>query len=206
MTPLHQNVEKNMQRAHLHLIDSSGEVLSPEIHAACETAFKRVVLDYPQFDSALIADWAEEIAVLMGEREETIQFLRRYAYMALRGRIRDWLRTGQGKAELRGIGPDLEEVAGCSRSTTDQTEREILCRQILPELSERDRAILVLLLNEESTTAISAFLGVNYFAAAKAMQRMKDRVSVFLNGKRHKPEPDLEISGLRLTRGIGSES
>ena len=195
-----------MQRANLHLIDSSGEVLGAEIHTACETAFRRVVLDYPQFDQALIADWAEEIAAAMDERGEAIQFPKRYAYMALRGRIRDWLRTGPGRAELRGIGPDLEEVAGVTESFTDQTEREVLFQQILPGLNERDRAILVLLQNEKSTTAIAALLNVNYYAAAKAMQRMKDRVSVVVDGTRHKAGNRSEMRKLLTTRGIGSES
>lgn len=195
-----------MQRAHLHLIDSSGVVLSADIQTACETAFKRVVIDFPHFDQALIADWAEEVAVAMNERGEAIQFPRRYAYMALRGRIRDWSRTGPGRAELKGIGPDLEEVAGLSESFTDQTEREVLFGQILRELSERDRAILILLLNEHSTTAVAAFLNTNYAAAAKAMQRMKDRVSVVLNGKRHKVDTQPTAGELGLTRRIGSGS
>ena len=79
-------------------------------------------------------------------------------------------------------------------------------KQILPELSERDRAILVLLLNEQSTSAVATFLGVNYMAAAKAMQRMKDRVSVVLNGRRHKAGDGPGVGEIGLTRGIGSES
>lgn len=195
-----------MHRAHLYPINSDGGILNADIQAACETAFKRAVLDFPYFDQALIADWAEEVAVAMDKRGEAIQFPKRYAYMALRGKIRDWLRTGPGRVELKGIGPDLEEVSGLSESFTDQTERKVLFKQILPELSERDRAILVLLLNEQSTTVIAAFLNVNYAAAAKAMQRMKDRVSVVLNGRRHKAEVEPGIGELRLTRGIGSES
>ena len=195
-----------MQRAHLHLIDSSGVVLNAEIQVACEIAFKRVVFDFPQFDQAQIADWIEEVGSAMQGRGEAIQFPRRYAYMALRGRIRDWLRTGPGRAELKGIGPDLEQVAGSGESFTDQTEREILFGQILPELNERDRAILILLLNEQSTSAIASFLDVSYAAAAKAMQRMKDRVSVVLNGRRHKIEAQSAVNELRLVRGIGSES
>ena len=73
-------------------------------------------------------------------------------------------------------------------------------------LNERDRAILVLLLNEQSTTAIASFLNTNYAAAAKAMQRVKDRVSVVLNGKRHKADTAPRVDELCLARGIGSES
>lgn len=86
-----------------------------------------------------------------------------------------------------GIGQDLEEIAGVGESFANQTERKVLFEQILPAPSESDRPILILLLNEQSTAAIASFLYTNYAAAAKAMQRMKDRVSVVLNGKRHKP-------------------
>ncbi len=206
MTPLHKECLKKMCGAHLHLIDSGGFVLSADIRAACETAFKRVVQDFPNFDQALIADWAEEVAASMDERGESIQFPRRYAYMALRGKIRDWSKTGPGRAELKGIRPDPDEVGSLSESFTDQIERKVLFEQILPALSERDRAILVLLLNEESTTSIASFLNTNYAAAAKAMQRMKDRVSVVLNGRRHKAEVEPEVDELRLARGIGSGS
>ena len=195
-----------MTRAHLHLIDSRGTPLSSIVQAACELAFKRVALDYPDFDQAQIANWAEEVAVAMDARGDVIQFPRRYAYMALRGKIRDWQRTGPGRAELHGIGPDLEEVAGLGESFGAQTERKVLFEQILPALSERDRAILVLLLNEQSTGMIATFLNTNYAAAAKAMQRVKDRVSVVVNGKRHKIESGPGAEGLQLSRGIGSES
>ncbi len=195
-----------MTRAHLHLIDSRGTPLSSTVQAACELAFKRVALDYPDFDQAQIANWAEEVAVAMDERGDAIQFPRRYAYMALRGKIRDWLRTGPGRAELQGIGPDLEAVAGLSKSFELQAERKVLFEQILPTLSERDRAILVLLLNEQSTATIAAFLNTNYAAAAKAMQRVKDRASVVVNGKRHKTDMMPGADKLHLSRGIGSES
>jgi hypothetical protein len=204
-TPASENL-RNMLRAHLHLIDSRGMPLSSIVQAACELAFKRVLLDYPNFDEAQIANWAEEVALAMNERGDAIQFPKRYAYMALKGKVRDWSRTGAGRAELKGIGPELEKVAGSSESSETQTEREVLFEQILPMLSERDRAILVLLLNEQSTPAVAAFLDTNYAAAAKAIQRVKDRISVVVNGKRHKPAMVPGAGKLCGTRGISSGS
>ena len=177
-----------MLRAHLHFVDGKGTPLSFTVQAACEVAYERAILDYPAFDQAQLADWAEEVARSMEVRGETIQFPRRYAYMALRGKVRDWLRTGPGRVELQGMGSDLEGLAGGSQSFREQTERKILFEQILPMLNKRDRAILVLVLNEESTTTIALFLNVTYAAAAKAMQRVKDRVSVAVDGKRHKAD------------------
>jgi hypothetical protein len=201
LTPLHQECSEKMPQAHLHLIDSRGVALNSAVQAACETAFQRVVLDYPHFDQAQIANWAEEVAAVMDERGDAIQFRRRYAYMALRGKVRDWLRTGPGRAELKGIGPDLEEVAGHSESSGDQTERKLLFERILPALNERDRAILVLLLNEQSTAAVASFLNTSYAAAAKAMQRVKDRVSIVLNGKRHRTNTESTAGELAQLEG-----
>ena len=107
---------------------------------------------------------------------------------------------------MKGLGSYLEEIAGQSKSHIDQTERELLLRQVLPELNERDRAILILVCNGKSTDAIAALLKVNYMAAAKAMQRMKERTSVVLNGKRQTASSGPKTGQLYLTRGTGSGS
>jgi RNA polymerase sigma factor (sigma-70 family) len=195
-----------MLRDHLHLVDGKGTPLSFTVQAACKIAYERAILDYPAFDQAQLADWAEEVALAMDARGEAIQFPRRYAYMALRGKVRDWLRTGPGRVELQGVGADLEVIAGVSQSFREQTERKILFEQILPTLNERDRAILVLVLNEQSTASIATVLNVTYAAAAKAMQRVKDRVSMAVDGKRHKSDLVPEAGELCSTRGTGSES
>ncbi len=192
---------RDMPRAYLHLINSRGTPLSSTVQAACELAFKRVTLDHPNFDQAQIANWAEEVAAAMDERGDAIQFPRRYAYLALRGKIHDWSRTGPGRAELRGVGSDLENVAGLCASFTDQTEKKVLFEQISPRLSERDRAILVLLIEEKSTAQIATSLNMNYAAAAKAMQRVKDRSSVVVNGKRHRPDKVPKAGRLSVREG-----
>ena len=200
MTPRIRKIAENMLRAYLHFVDGKGTPLAPNVQEAVELAFKRVVLEFPNFDQAQISDWAEDVAADMQVRINSVQFPRRYAYMALKGRVRDWSRTGPGRAELKGLGSDLEEIAGHSKSHIDQTDREVLLRQVLPELNERDRAILILVCNGKSTVTIAALLNVNYMAAAKAMQRMKDRVSVVLNGKRQNASSGLKTGELYLAR------
>ncbi len=195
-----------MLRAHLHLVDGKGTPLSFTVQTACEVAYERAILDCPALDQAQLANWAAEVALAMEVRGETIQFPRRYAYMALRGKVRDWLRKGPGRVELQGMGSDLEGVAGGSQSFREQTEKKILFEQIQPMLNERDRVILVLVLNEQTTTTIASFLNVTYAAAAKAMQRVKDRVSVAIDGNRHKADLVPEAGEFCSTRGTGSES
>jgi DNA-directed RNA polymerase specialized sigma24 family protein len=65
--------------------------------------------------------------------------------------------------------------------TARQIERAVLFEQLSTKLSERDRHILVLLLQDMTSPAnVAAALGVSYSAAAKAIQRVKDRISTML--------------------------
>lgn len=201
MTPLHPDLRKKMVRAHLHLVDAKGTPLSSGITLAVETAFQWVIRDYPGFDQAQIADWAEEVGGSMHLRGSAIASPKRYAYVALGGKVRDWLRTATGKEELKGIGRDLERDGGISDSFAAQLDRKILFEQLETTLNERDRAILVLLLRDKSTTEIATYLATNYAAAAKAIQRVKDRMSAATNGKRHKGEPGHDAAHLCDTKG-----
>ncbi len=189
MTPLLRDSRKKMARAHLHLVDTNGKPLEAGIIWAVEAAFLWVLRDYPDFDQAQISDWAEEVASLMQLRGSAIASPRRYAYVALGGKVRDWLRTATGKEELRGIGRDLERDGGVTESFVSQLDRKILFEQLEASLIDRDRAILVLLLRDKSINEIATYLETNYAAAAKAIQRVKDRISAASNGNRHKDEP-----------------
>jgi DNA-binding CsgD family transcriptional regulator len=205
LTPLHQISSEQMIRARLHLVDSKGVPLGPTLQTACETAFLWVIRDNPQFDQAQIANWSEEIGAVMQARGELLKSPRRYAYAALRGKVRDWRRTGAGRAELMGMRPELEYIGGVTESSAAEVETKILFEQLSFSLKERDRAILVLLTRGESTAQIAAFLGMNYAAAAKAMQRVKDRISIVVDGNRHKKQPELE-GNLAVRKGKVSES
>lgn len=190
-----------MARAHLHLVDANGKSLSSDITLAVETAFHWVLRDYPDFDQAQIADWAEEVGASMHLRGSTIASPRRYAYVALGGKVRDWLRTATGKEELKGIGRDLERDGGVSDSFAAHLDRKLLFEQIETTLNERDRAVLVLLLRDKSTAEIASYLATSYAAAAKAIQRVKDRISAAMNGKRHRGEPGHDAAHLCDTKG-----
>jgi DNA-directed RNA polymerase specialized sigma24 family protein len=68
--------------------------------------------------------------------------------------------------------------------TARQIERTVLFEQLSTRLSERDRIILVLLLQDVTSPAdVAVALGVSYSAAAKAIQRVKDRISTMLVDK-----------------------
>ena len=177
-----------MNQALLHLVDTGGHAVSPAIQTAVEQAHRWVLRDFPRVDPAMIDDWAEGVAKTMEERGEAIDSPKRYAYVALKGRVRDWLRTKAAKEERSGIGPDLERLSGTQASFQETVDRQILFEQLKRTLNERDRYILVLLLEDRSSPAVIAeALDVTYSAAAKAVQRMKERLAEVLNRKPENP-------------------
>jgi RNA polymerase sigma factor (sigma-70 family) len=170
---------------HLHLVDAQGRSLSPAIQAAVEQAHRWVLREFRSVDPAMIADWAEAIGASMQDRGNLIASPNRYAYAALKGKVRDWLRTKTAQEESAGIGPDLERIGGTASSFQGAVDRKLLFEQLRANLNERDRSILVLLLQDEtSPAAVAKALGVTYSAAAKAIQRVKERVAEALNGSR----------------------
>jgi DNA-binding CsgD family transcriptional regulator len=173
-----------MIRAPLHLVDTSGTVVCPEVGTAVERSFHWVLRDYPQVDPAMIANWAEEVACSMQERATTLVSPQRYAYSALKGKVRDWMRSGAAKEQVAGIGRDLESIGGLSGSFQGAIDRKILFEQLKATLNERDRYILVLLLQDKSPATVATALGTTYPAAAKAIQRVKERIASTLTGAR----------------------
>jgi len=193
LTPLRtffRRDELPMTRAQLHLVDTSGIAVCPEVEAAVERSFHWVLRDYPQLDSAMIANWAEEVALSMQVRVTTIVSPQRYAYAALKGKVHDWMRSSQAKEEDAGLGRDLERIGGLNGAFEGAVDRKILFEQLKATLNERDRYILVLLLEDNTSPAtVAKALGTSYPAAAKAIQRVKERIASKLNGARKVGDP-----------------
>ena len=193
LTPLRnffRRVELPMTRAQLHLVDTAGIAVCREVETAVERSFHWVLRDYPQLDSAMIANWAEEVALSMQMRVTTIVSPQRYAYAALKGKVHDWMRSSPAKEEVAGLGRDLERIGGLNGSFEGAVDRKILFEQLKATLNERDRYILVLLLEDNTSPAtVAKALGTSYPAAAKAIQRVKERIASKLNGARKVGDP-----------------
>ena len=193
LTPLRTFFRKDalpMTRAQLHLVDTSGTAVCPEVETAVKRSFHWVLRDYPQLDSAMIANWAEEVALSMQVRVTTIVSPQRYAYAALKGKVHDWMRSAPAKEEVAGLGRDLERIGGLNGSFEGAVDRKILFEQLKATLNERDRYILVLLLEDNTSPAtVAKALGTSYPAAAKAIQRVKERIASKLTGARKVGDP-----------------
>ena len=62
------------------------------------------------------------------------------------------------------------------------TEMNLLFSEIKARLSERDRQILVLLEQDLGPKEIAKAFDISYTAAAKAIQRARDRMAAILSG------------------------
>jgi hypothetical protein len=167
----------------LHLVDQRGQTLPAAIRLPVEAAHRWVRREYPHLDDAIVAGWAEDIGKAMGARLDDIRSPYRYASAALHGKVREWFRSNASKEILVGTGSELELWAGIDRSPQRVIYRAVLFEQLKTKLSERDRHILVLLQQDiTSPASVAAALGVSYAAAAKAIQRVKERIAAILVG------------------------
>jgi DNA-directed RNA polymerase specialized sigma24 family protein len=141
-------------------------------------------------DGAILASMAEGVASSMSRRGADIRALKQYAQVAMHGRVQEWLRKHPGIEFPYESSQDLERLAGAStQSLLTDTEAEILFDQMKLLLTERDRHILVLMEQDMAKPGeIATALGISYAAAAKALERVKDRISDLLRGCRQKDQ------------------
>jgi DNA-directed RNA polymerase specialized sigma24 family protein len=168
----------------LHLVDDEGQPVSGEIRIAVETAFRLTVQRYPRMDLAVLAGMAESVAASMSRRRPEIQALKQYAQIAMAGRVQEWRRK-YPEVEIPCMSlHELERIAGAQpQSLFTDAEAEILFAQMKSHLTERDRHILVLMEQDLAKPGdIAAALNISYSAAAKALERAKDRVADLLRG------------------------
>jgi hypothetical protein len=179
-----------MGRTLLHLVDRNGKDLSAETRDAVKDAYEWAVREYPKVDHASVAGWAEELGKAMAARPVLIEFPRRYAFAALRGKILAWFRKHPGQEIAVGIGLELEQWVGLDRKAQIAIERAVLFEQLRTMQNERDRQILMLLLQDiTSPRDVASALGIGYGAAAKAVQRVKERMASILSKR---PQDDLQ--------------
>ena len=173
-----------MGHALLFLVDRQGRALAPRLRAAVESAYGWAAHDYPNVDSSLLATWAEQVGAFMAEREPPVEAPRRYASAALQSRIREHFRSSASREVSVGTDQELDAKAGVELQSARDIERQVLFRELRSQLSERDRQIFILLQQDvTSPQGIASSLGISYSAAAKAVQRLRERLQAILNSR-----------------------
>ena len=167
----------------LYLVDQDNKPVKAEIRIAVEAAFRWSVREYRNMDEADLAAMAEAVALGMSRRQDEIQSPWRYALAALTGRIHEWFRAHPAKMVSFETEDALDREIGPDDRFVFDVERKLLFAQIRSQLSERDREICILLEQDVSSPGeIAKALQISYAAAAKALQRARERMASIVNG------------------------
>lgn len=162
----------------LHLVDQDNAPVRPEIRIAVEAAYGWSIREYRNIDEADLAAMAEGVALSMSKRFGEIQSPRRYAFAALTGRIQEWFRGHPAKMVSFESEDEFDREIGPDNRFTLEVERSLLFAQIRSRLSERDRQICILLEQDVSSPReIAKALEISYSAAAKALERARERMA-----------------------------
>ncbi len=167
----------------LHLVDDAGQPVTLDVRNAVESAFRRAVRRFRSVDEAVLAGMAESVAASIARKRSEIRAVKRYAVVAVDGKVQEWLRR-HPRLEVAGCETtDLERaMGGAVDSALVDVETKQLFDQMKARLSERDRHILVLIEQDRgSPRDVAEALGLTYTAAAKAIQRAKERVAEILS-------------------------
>jgi len=173
----------------LHLVDERNVPVTPEIRIAVEAAYRWSVREYRQIDESELAPMAESVASAMAKRTDEIVSPRRYAFAALTGKIQEWFRGHRAKLVSYETEDELDRELGANEQFTLEVERRILFSQIRSRLNERDRQICVLMEQDlDSPRDVAKALHITYSAAAKALQRVRERMANMVEVERHGAE------------------
>lgn len=163
----------------LHLVDESNSPVAADIRTAVEAAYRWSVREYREIDAADLAAMAEKVARAMSKKDAGyIQSPRRYAFAALAGKIQEWFRAHPAKMIHYKNEDELDRLIGPDHGPSLEMERRALFAQVRVRLNERDRQICMLMeqgLN--GPTEVARALNISYRAAAKALQRVRDRIA-----------------------------
>ena len=164
----------------LHLVDQYGQPVPPQVRLAVEAAYRWAEREYQPFDHAVLAAMAEAVALAMCRHLDRIEFPRRYAVAALMGKLHEWYRAHPA-VEILMDPAEVEALPDDEPKAISAAELNLLFSEIKAQLSERDRQVLVLLEQDLGPQEIAKAFQISYFAAAKAIQRARDRMAAILS-------------------------
>jgi DNA-directed RNA polymerase specialized sigma24 family protein len=171
-------VDEVMAGTILHLVAEDGRPVSLEVREGVEAAHRWALYKFRCLDETVLAGIAESVAVGMTRHLEEIKSPRNYAFAALRGKVLEWRRAHSVHEVAIGDIGELERIGKLVHTPFLAVEHRILLSEIKARLGKRDREILDLIEHDfGSPKQIATSLGISYNAAAKAIQRVKERMA-----------------------------
>lgn len=170
-----------VQRTKPLLVDQQGQPAAARIQLVFDGLHPRFRTHFPTIqDDAAIAFVFESAAAKVIRHEHLngdAASLHGLAWTALKRQALSWLRSKRAQTEARTLGSAdgleyLNRLAAVDFSA-EQIERQVLCRQILERLPERDAKLLMLQQAGFSVREIAEHFGESTSAVATRLTRLK---------------------------------
>ena len=166
------------------LVDSKGHPFSDRIQAALFSLHPRFRRVYPSIrDEAVVSGLFEEVAERIVEREQCsgpLQRLHGFAWTALRNLAASRLRKSESKIECASVDPACGEwlLSGMPSARGTKTEIEfcVLMRELLAELTPRERKVALLKQAEFTSEEIAERLGVTCASVDQMYFRVRNKL------------------------------
>jgi RNA polymerase sigma factor (sigma-70 family) len=171
-------------RSKFLLADPNGQPVAGHIQRVLERLRPCFEASFPTIrDEAAITQLFETVALKVARHEHRngeAERLHGLAWTALKRQAISWMRTSSARAEARTLGTVEGAVelgrAPAAEFSPEQIERQILCSQILNQLSERDAQMLLWQQAGFSLREIAEHCGEPVNSVATHMSRLKANI------------------------------
>lgn len=168
----------------LALLDANGKPFSSHIDSVLRQLAPRLLRQFPALqDDAVLADVVEEAGRRIAEHERRdgpIERLHGYAWVTMRSVATSRMRRGSMRMERATLhGEDTEAVLSDIPSedgTAEDIERAILLDEVLSQLSDHERTLLMWKKAGFSSKEIARGLGTSVAAVDQLFHRVKEKV------------------------------
>ena len=188
----------------LHLVDEHDQPVPPQVRLAVETAYRWALDEYQHFDRAVLAGMAESVALAMCRHLDQIEFPRRYAFAALTGKLQEWYRAHPA-IEILMDPAEVEHLTGDKPKSTSAADLNVLFSQIKSRLSERDRQILDVLLEQDprGCRRLQKAFKIQLFGCWKGHSaRARERMAAILSARENQQDEEGDAGSRPRAIGI----
>lgn len=173
----------------LFLIDETGRFVDLEIAYAVIRAFLKMCVRYPSIDTALMANWAEEVAAYLQTNRAKIKYPKTMAWRRLEWKIREHFKLYYTKDTSYGNSAGLEMLCyGRHYYYALGLEAKLQLNLLRRDMNERENWVLDMLLEGRQPAEIIAALGLSYGGGRHVLSNLKAKIRASLKVEPKVPE------------------
>lgn len=168
----------------LFLTDACGGPVTENIANAVHVAYFKMLTEFPLLDSALIANWAEEVACTMQRKRTEIHHPRSFSIMCLRRKILCHYKLKKANCVFVGGQVSLEIKTGRRAGRATSPEYGVMLRGVRVGLNERENLVLSLLLQGYKNTEIVRHLNLRRAQTMCVISQTRTKIKLLVHAKK----------------------